>query len=50
MAELAQGHGLASAVVVKDSIYVFATRAIFTPGQPGEAMFNTSVCPAQSLH
>ena len=73
LAELAQGYGLACAVIHNDTVHVFASQAIIHPGQPGnawndvtvfwshdlnnwsrqpalthrpgEAMFNSSVCP-----
>jgi hypothetical protein len=43
LAELAQGHGLASAIVAGDTVYVLATRATFTPGQPGNGWNDVSV-------
>lgn len=43
LAELAQGYGLASAISVDDRIFVYASRAIFTPGRPGNGWNDVTV-------
>jgi len=43
LAELAQGHSLASAVVAEDAVYVLATRAVFTPDRPGNSWNDVTV-------
>lgn len=49
LAELAVGYGLASAVVEGDTVYVFATRAVFAPGQPGNSWNDVTVFWSQDL-